>query len=164
MFYGKIQALSVRDVLDNLWDLIPQSIISVIRSIDSTRSPQAISRILDSHKIRYRTINSNVCLTKNELRDAVSTSIFTGFDEVWIIEGEPIINLLSVTPVTSDASDFSSKVPPDVIDEANAIRCWLLLGDGCGLNYLSFDKRIYNKIRDLGNVRRMKRKQNPPSS
>jgi len=143
--------LSVFGVLDKLRESLPPFEVAVIRSIDSSHSPEGVSQILRFHKVDYRTVKDNICVTKDGLHVAVSAGVFTGFDEVWFVEDEPPLDLASVTPATSDTTNFSVEVPSDIMNEAKAVHCCLLLADGCGLNYLSNDKQISDTINAMSN-------------
>ena len=145
--FGMIRQENVRKMLARVLPLFGQGIIAVIRSIDSTRASKDLGRILDFHHVEYDAINNNVYLSLEELRKALVGDVFTGFDEVWILyDKPPPMDLNPLPSVTSDATKFSEGVPEELTEAMAKTNGLLIIGDGCGLNYITSDKRLEEEI------------------
>lgn len=147
-YHANLQDLSVYESLVKLMDSYPMSIVAVVRSIDSSYLKQDLEKILQFHDVSYKVINGNLCLFKEDLRDAVSAGVFTGFDEVWLFyHAPPSKNLTSIPNATSDSKDFGGKVDREMLEAFHETKCVVILADGCGLNYLTSDFTIAEKLR-----------------
>jgi len=109
-------------------------------------------------KLPHDLVNGNICLSLEQLKTAMADGLFTGFDEVWIINGPPpAFNLESLPMATSDGRDFSLDSPKDLIldfpkelsSTMEKIHCVLILGDGCGLNYAATSEPLRDALRGL---------------
>ena len=143
---GKASGKRIGDLLGTVLPLCGQDWAVVIRGIDSTRSPDDLSRILASRGIAYSVTNGNICLSIPALGECLNTGLFVGFDEVWIFDQLPNFNLAFLPSVTSDAADFSSAMPRELANATEDTRLIVVLGDGCGLNYAVRDERILHAI------------------
>ena len=121
--------------------------MAVIRSIDSASTCESVAEALDFHSVDFEIISGNVCLSIENLRKAISTEAFSGFDEVWIISGPPpAFDLTPLPTATSDGSDFSSGIPDELSNAVEKTRCVAIVGDGCGLNFVTTDRRIQKEL------------------
>lgn len=138
---------SVRDALLQVRDFVSESSVAVVRSIDSACSRDGLSRALTFHRVPYDVVLGNIQLSMENLWRAVDAEVFTGFDEVWIFSGEfPAADLTRMPPVTSDGTDFTDGIPEEVARTFESGHCFLVVGDGCGLNYATSDDRIAKAI------------------
>lgn len=152
LFHGRIEGIWIWDVLDGMLNLMPKVQTVLVRGIDSGRSRDELIGILDFHRIEYSEVQGNVILGLESIRKALDHEVFTGFDEVWLLEqGPPSIPLGLLPPATSDTRDFADEIPPEIIMAVGEIHCVLLLGDGCGLNYLTSDETISKALVKMSN-------------
>lgn len=148
LFYGTARDQHVSDMLMCLMPHFEQSWVAVIRSIDSTRSLEGLAGALTFHCVAHKVVQGNVCLSMSDLQQAVDAEVFTGFDEVWVVSGTPpVFGLNEIPPVTSDATEFLKGIPDGLVEAVERANCVLILGDGCGLNYLTSDARLHEEIR-----------------
>jgi hypothetical protein len=97
--------------------------------------------------------NSHLIVFRNKIWELLKKDeIFTGFDELWFFNAEPVI---------TKPHDVTIVCPPEIleqsIDDMNDIADWmeksgcvLGLGDGTGLNYVTTDLKIASKIENFG--------------
>jgi hypothetical protein len=150
MLHGMILHANVKGTLVRILPLCEPAMIAVIRSIDSSHSETDLSQVLRFHGVLHEVINRNVCVSPSSLRHALAAEVFTGFDEVWLLPGEPPHIGLDVLPgATSDAADFAQHVPAELLDAMEKTNCFLIMGDGCGLNYITSGERIAELIRTI---------------
>jgi len=152
MFYGSIFESEVSSVLEELCDALPSIQTCLIRSVDSARSAEDILKACRFHSIEPHVLGENVFLDKCQIHDALNAGLFTGFDEVWLLDREATpVDLSSALSSTSDGCVFSEKGLPDDIKKGMTIaHCCLLLADGCGLlNYACREQQIEEKIKRL---------------
>ncbi|AMV24034.1 hypothetical protein VT84_06535 [Gemmata sp. SH-PL17] len=144
--YGHLVHCCLRDALTIAAIFFDRDWIAIIRSIDSITSPAQLENILCNHKITCCHHNGNIILPASNLQSALKNKIFTGFDEVWIARTPPALDLRAVPAATSDAANFSTHVPGEILQCALETNVAIILGDGCGLNYLSCNHQvqIYN--------------------
>jgi hypothetical protein len=153
LYHGKMIGIRIGDVLPGVLDHLPSNLTAVVRSVDSSTTCLDITRILTFHGIEHSVVCGNVCLTEGLLRRAVEQGVFTGFDEVWLFAAAPpSSDLGGLPPATSDASDFSVQVPPCLMSNFRDTVCLLLLGDGCGLNYLTMDAEVVRGISSVSPI------------
>lgn len=141
--YGMVPHAHVYDVLEHILASVEQECTLIIRVVDSHRSCEELSHMLSHHDIAHTTVHNNVCVGTEAIREVLSRGIFNGFDEIWIIAGSPpAFDLASLPSATSDSADFSINVPEGLLDTMEQINCFLVLGDGCGLNFATLSPRI----------------------
>jgi hypothetical protein len=149
--HGMIPDLHVRDVLAKLSARLRMSGAVLVRSIDSIRGTEGLGSALRLHNVAYQVAHGNVCLEAGDLENWLSVNIFTGFDELWFFRKEiPARSLLDLPAATSDSVDFSEGVPRPFVDALRRTGCFLVLGDGCGLNYLTTDDEASREIQGMG--------------
>jgi hypothetical protein len=145
--YGMIKDGRVGDALMRLIGLCEQGWAAVVRGIDSSRCLDDLVSILTVHHINHQIVNRNPCLSITALQEALNAEVFSGFDEVWIVAGTPpSFELTDVPCATSDATDFSGGIPLGFTEAMEKTACVLVLGDGCGLNYVTSIERIRDEI------------------
>jgi hypothetical protein len=145
--YGMIHNVRVCDVLRELWRDLPAFSIAVVRCIDSTNSEEGVAEILKYHGIRSTAVNGNICVEPEVLFNMTSQGIFAGFDEIWLLQADiPPSSLRSVPSATSDGSDFSRGLVPEIADAMRFSRCCLVLADGCGLNYATTNRMFAEQV------------------
>jgi hypothetical protein len=148
--YGTLYDTHVHELLALLTPCLQDLRTVVVRSIDSARTKESLGGILRHYGIRFQIVNGNVCLSPSGVKECLSRTIFTGFDEVWVFRQEPLPTSLAEVPAaTSDAVIFAEGVPGALTDVALSTECLLVLADGCGLNYLTTDRGIFRAIKTL---------------
>ena len=148
--YGMVAGGSVHDALERILCMRGQDWVAVIRSIDSAHSQDHLTKALAFHRVAYEVINGNVCVCIDTLQKALGEGFFTGFDEVWIVDGKPpAFDLASFPSATSDGADFSSSIPDELCRAMEKMNCVLLLGDGCGLNYATTAQQLQDEIMNV---------------
>jgi len=121
--------------------------IGIIRSVDSASSQDDLTAALTLHHVPYDVINGNVCVSIDTLGIAMERGLFTGFDEVWIVSGNaPGFDLSPLPHATSDGADFSSCIPGELSLGMEKANCVVILGDGCGLNYVTTTQHLQEVI------------------
>ncbi|MFG0256850.1 MAG: hypothetical protein ACF8GE_03005 [Phycisphaerales bacterium JB043] len=145
--HGMMPGANVCETLTRVLRLRGNEWRAVVRSIDSACTTGDLTKALAFHRIAYDVINRNICLSLDALQNALSNDVFTGFDEVWIIEGPPpAFDLAPLPYATSDGADFSSKFPEKLADAMEQTNCVLILGDGCGLNYCATYQQLQEEV------------------
>jgi tRNA U34 5-methylaminomethyl-2-thiouridine-forming methyltransferase MnmC len=90
--------------------------------------------------VQARLEGTAVLVLPEQLYRAARVPVFTGFDEVRLFEHErPEKEVPSRLVLTSDAVDFNERLPDALEAYMRETRCVLALGDGCGLNYATWD-------------------------
>ncbi len=145
--YGMIRHQSVYESLKSLVESFG-NIVAVVRSLDSSREGNDLQKILDFHRVPYKLVQGNVCLFEAELKQALNSNVFTGFDEIWLFfDDAPQEDLSEIPYCTSDSSNFDEKINDKILMTFQEIGCVAILADGCGLNFLTDNDDFYNKIR-----------------
>ena len=145
--HGMMPDGNVSDALVRILRLRDQDWMAVIRSIDSTHAQDGLTKALAFHRVAYDVVNGNVCVSIDTLQKTVDAGFFSGFDEVWIISGNPpAFDLASLPSATSDGADFSSGIPDELPIAMEKTNCVVILGDGCGLNYATTDAQLREEI------------------
>ncbi len=145
--YGMTPSGNVADALRRVLPLFHREWITVIRSIDSASSQDDLAKALTFHKVPHNCTNGNICFSVGDLQRVLDADVFTGFDEVWIVSGSsPSFDLGHLPSATSDATDFSARMPKDLRLAIEKTNCILVVGDGCGLNYATTDEQICEAI------------------
>jgi hypothetical protein len=146
--HGMVPDRHVRDVLMCILQMRGQNWTAIVRSIDSATSVDDLITTLAFHRVPHDVNNGNVCVSIDALQKGLDAGLFTGFDEVWIFsDNPPTFDLGPLPSATSDATDFSSSVPSELTNAIEKTNCVVVLGDGCGLNYATSDKRVQEEIR-----------------
>ncbi len=144
---GFVSGGSVEIALNRILPMCGTTWAAIIRGLDSTRSRDALTKLLAFHQVPHGVTNGNVCVSLGDLPKSLEVQIFTGFDEVWIFSGStPDFDLASLPSATSDAADYSATVPEEISSAIEKTNCITVLGDGCGLNYAVSDERIQRAI------------------
>jgi hypothetical protein len=144
---GHSSSCSVREALLNTRDLLSWSSYAVIRSLDSARSENDVQLALNHHGVPHEVSFGNVVLTMSNVWRAVDAGVLTGFDEIWIYAEKPPQEPLTDTPpATSDGVTFMDGIPADLVSAAERTKCVLVLGDGCGLNFVTWDDNIAKSL------------------
>lgn len=142
LFFGLLSFLSIHDSLKKIIDLSESELVAVVKCIDSSNLKEDMENILNFHKITYHIFHDNICLDHENLLKALFEKVFTDFDELWLFKGSFPTQNISTSRCTSDFHNFNKRLPNEVVDVFLRTDCWMLLGDGCGLNYLTADERI----------------------
>ena len=90
----------------------------------------------------------------NDLLRAVNVpGLMAGFDEVWLFDhGRPNKEVPLGIVLTSDAVNFNEQLPEGLETYMRETRCVLALGDGCGLNYATWDGEWHTwLVEEFGN-------------
>ena len=139
---GSIEGGHVGTALAAARDMLAGDEVVIVRGLDSVRDARELSRVLKQFKMPHAIEAGNVCCSINDLVPEYA-EVFTGFDEVWIAQRRPRMDLSSIPRATSDSEDFKGGVHPEIEKAMVREHCLLLLADGCGLNYAT-------SIEDLG--------------
>ncbi|HUO06485.1 MAG TPA: hypothetical protein VMU16_14900 [Candidatus Binataceae bacterium] len=145
--YGIIPWGDIRSALEYILPLWESHWTCIVRSIDSGRSVDDLSRTLSSLHLPYQIVNGNVSVSVDTLDRGLKEGLFNGFDEVLIFSGNlPAFSLEELRYSTGPA-EFPLDVPDALQATMEKTKCVLLLGDGCGLNYAAWDDRILEAIK-----------------
>jgi hypothetical protein len=150
MYYGH-KDTTIAEVLESFFDQLPLFQRVAVRCLDSDSDPRAIYEVLLRHAIDGRLESHSVSLTSTQLRHAAANHVFTGFDELWFSQSEKRIDAIpSDIVLTSDAVNFSERIPEGLGTTMKNLASILVLGDGCGLNYATWDSRFSELLCELG--------------
>lgn len=145
--WGLIPDRHVSDALVGILKWQEPDWLAVIRCLDSEASSDGLARSLALRHVSYEVSVGNVCVSIDALCRALRESLFTGFDEVWIVcHPAPLFDLGPLPIATSDGADFSSGVPEPLVRAIADSRCVVILGDGCGLNYVTSSGRLSREM------------------
>jgi hypothetical protein len=145
LYYGNVPT-GVQEVLVRLYERSPTFTTALIRCLDSDHTPSGVLGVLARYGIEGRLDASGAAVSKEELfRAAKKRGLFAGFDEVWLFEDDrPNRHIPSHIVLTSDGLDFNNGLPEGLEACMRDSRCVLALGDGCGLNYATWDCELQN--------------------
>lgn len=142
--------LTVHEALERVAEYIENS-VTVVRNVDGARSLEDLSETFNFHQIDYQIINSNLCLSKENLLQSIEENVFTGFDEVWIFkDSAPKRSLTDVPYSTGDALFYKNELDKSVYERFQEENCVLLLADGVQLHYLTTDQVLFSMINKNG--------------
>jgi hypothetical protein len=118
-----------------------------VRSLDSIHDIEDLRRAFAARGIKSSLLVGNVCLRGADVCSAAEANMFSGFDEVWIYDGlPPQFSLVDLPGATSDTTDFELGIPEASRKAFEESRCRLILADGNGLNFATFDPIIANEL------------------
>ena len=145
-FYGCFDC-TIRDMLQMSVHL-PAFQFAIVRSLDSSREAGNIASVFQRAGLSVQVVESAVMLNPiNLMRAARDPSVFCGFDELWLLPSLP--NKLSIpdtAPLTSDAGCISLDEAMRVGVSMKQVMASVALGDGCGLNCVTFDREFWNRL------------------
>ena len=137
---------TVSTVLPTIIDCLKNP-VAIVRCIDSSFSKEDLIKILEFHQITYEFMAGNIVLFAENLQKTILQNVFTGFDEIWLYENSPTsMNLMDVPSCTSDCANFSKKIDDTVLEVFLDSKSVVILADGCGLNYLTRNYNIFDKL------------------
>lgn len=146
---GKVES-SVSNALARIKGVLPPGCRVIVRSIDSTKDFAQLVHILSRFR-DHEDPGVDTTVTLDCVERALDAGLFTGFDEVWLTHGE-----LEAAPrppaeivFTSDAADFEDDDCSEVGAVMNRHKVFLILADGCGLNYATTYRDLAILLREL---------------
>lgn len=141
---GSLKLLVYKDVA--LFGRLP---IALLTSVDSTTklSSSAIGQMIIEHYPQCKFLGDGIIIPDGSIVDiAKSLNLFHGFDEVWFFDAEPSLpkpkEVSLVAPLNLNSNVLTSALSYWMQETA----CKLGLGDGIGLNYVTFDEKIAKDI------------------
>ena len=141
----------IAETLARCRDRIPRAYSALIRSVDSTRAPAQLRDLLKARVAEVNIGRAGVVVSPEDLCRLVDRGFFCGFDEVWLFD-EQRASVAEIPPgifATSDGVSFADHVPHGLEEVMVAERCLLVLGDGCGLNYATWDRPLALAIQGM---------------
>ncbi|MBX3468249.1 MAG: hypothetical protein KF878_15365 [Planctomycetes bacterium] len=104
----------------------------LLRSLDSTRSAEAIQAALARRGVPSQVEDGAALLEGVDLLRARERGLLCGFDEVWLLPRDR-----RPAPVTVEVELTSARSigPDEAAPVLEATGAWLIMGDGCGLNW-----------------------------
>lgn len=147
--HGRLVA-TISDVLDAGIELVPHFELATIPVLDSAERPgewPAVRRRLRAEGIRTKQHRGALLLEPGELDVFSSVGLFHGVDELflcaeWNDELEPFPGRVS-----SDMHDFNEATPLGLEEWMADAGCFLVLGQGDGLNYATPDAELSGRLR-----------------
>lgn len=120
----------------------------LLRSLDSTRSGEAIQAALARRGVLARVESGAAVLEGTDLLRARRRGLFSGFDEVWFLLADRSPTRVPEDVVlTSDATELRPEGDEALTPVLEAAGAWLALGDGCGLNWATTRERARDALR-----------------
>lgn len=120
----------------------------LLSMIDSSPDVDAmislIPRLRSSGQV-YAVVDHDVAIGMAALVDLVNDEFFTGFDEMWILSGVPERGKPQDIRITSDRP--LSALSEGLTDWMTASGCFVGLGDGIGLNFVTVDERLAMRLK-----------------
>ena len=141
LYYGNLLG-EVGEVLSRHFQQLPTFVSAMMRSIDSAREPSDILAILDWHKIESRLEAEAVLLTPEMLYRAARVGVFTGFDEVWLLERDWPKQGVPLSSRLGSGLERSQERLPTIEACMKEARCVLALADGIHLAYATLDGAV----------------------
>jgi len=147
---GRLSA-SIADVVDSGFELLPNFEMAAITLLEGAERPAewpTIRRRLRSEGIRAQSLRGVIMLEPGELERFSELGLFRGLDELFIMpdwddEFEPFPGRVS-----SDIQCFNEGSPLGLEEWMMDAGCLLALGDGSGLNFATFDKKLATMLKD----------------
>jgi hypothetical protein len=139
LYYGNVPG-DVHDVLVRSDERLPAFKSALIRCLDSDRTPSRLLGLLARYQIVAGLERTGVVVSKEGLsRAANQRGLFVGFDEVLLFEyGPPKIEVPPDMFLTFTV-DFNEALPETLEAFMRETKCVVAFGDGCGLNYATWD-------------------------
>lgn len=147
-FYGTIHGYAVADVLPDVLPLLEHCEAAVVRSLDSIVDARDIAQALSHADVVCIVAGKQARLSIEQLARGLSNGVFTGFDEIWLFPRLPQVDLAEVPLSTTDCVAFGDDPPVHVLRAVQRTGCALLLGDGCGLNYITNSKDVQERLEE----------------
>jgi hypothetical protein len=132
---------------------LPSTFNSVlITSIDSTRDMHKVlasSTIVGRHP-ECKFFGEGLIVPGHLVAELAATySLFSGFDEIWCFEEEPVRAKPQGLVIVSPLNFESDSIPPELFPWMKDTQCRLAMGDGIGLNYATPDEEIARSLERL---------------
>jgi hypothetical protein len=114
----------------------------VVRALDSMWSGAEIQAALGRRGITVRLEAGMAVLEGGELLRVREQGLLTGFDELWLLSaGQPPTSVPDDAVFTSGSRQLTPDDAAAVGPILAAAGAWLVLGDGCGLNWATTSER-----------------------
>jgi hypothetical protein len=128
-------------MLAEFYERLPAFEFALIRCLDSDNSASGVLTVLNGYKIDARLELPGVMVFKKDLvRAAKERGLFACFDEVWLFDRDwPTKEVPAHLFLTSDAVNLNERLPDSLEPYMRETNCVLAFGDGCGLNYATWD-------------------------
>jgi hypothetical protein len=147
LLYAGIFDTAIPDVLQSLGTYLPDFDQVLVRVLDSGLDPNAIYRAMANADIPVERTPLGVVLSHDVLSKALDIPMFFGFDELWFLQtGSVLKNLPLDVGLTSDSGPLSKTDVERIGELMNQLHCSLALGDGCGLNCVTLDRRFWEEL------------------
>lgn len=149
ILYDNISA-NIPYVLSEVHDLIKNSqvLLTAIDSQENVADSLIIQRAIGDG-VLIQKFNNYVSFPSSELYNLIDNyNLFNGFDEIWFFRN--IVNVVNppdvplVTPYELKISDLQN-IEKWMISSS----CYFAIGDGCGLNYITTDEKIDQKLKKI---------------
>jgi hypothetical protein len=147
-YYSGFYLATIPEILLGLSDDLPRFEVAAVRSLDSTHETESIERILRRLGIGSSDSSAGAIIAKDELVRALELgTVFCGFDEIWLLEKPlPGCAIPSDISLTTDCGPASATQLNWVAHLMRELRAAAALGDGCGLNCITFDEHFWRAV------------------
>lgn len=141
---------TISDILLGLSNDLPRFEVAAVRSLDSTHETKSIDRIMRRLGIGSSESLAGAIIAKDELVRALELgTVFCGFDEIWLLETRlPGCAIPSDLSLTTDCGPASAMLLDRVAHLMRELPAAAVLGDGCGLNCITFDEHFWRAVED----------------
>ena len=120
--------------------------LSSLDSMVDLRESVMVTRLLNAASTG-RMLGGSAVLGGPDLADVASrVDLFAGFDELWCFEQEPMWPKPSEVSLVGPLHLTGNTLPGELRSWMASSRCFLGLGDGIGLNYVTPDRSIAEEL------------------
>jgi hypothetical protein len=149
VFFDFIEDANITTVMDYLLSKIDISkpvLIKTLDSINNIKSCSNLIQVIHQYDIPIKYVNQSLLVDgKSLIKITNHYDLFTGFDELWFLNSAGEIDLFNGVSIVTPPS-FLDVLPTDLIIWMKKADCYLGLGDGCGLNYITTEKTVASLI------------------
>jgi hypothetical protein len=117
------------------------ALLPVIDSTPDVASMRSLIPRLERRKRSYVVVDRDVAIDVPTLIELIDDEFFSGFDEVWLYDG--------ATPARGKPEGLQMTSDQAFVEPREGVREWMIdsgclaaLGDGCGLNFATFDEDL----------------------
>ena len=149
IYSGRLMA-TVSEIVDAGADVIPHFELAAVPVLDGQERPgeePSVRRRLRAEGVRAGEHRGALLLEPGDLDRMASAALFTGGDEVFLVtewddEFEPFPGRVS-----PDLYDFNESTPLGLEEWMVDAGCLLVIADGRGVNYATFNKELHERLR-----------------
>src|SRR5918997_3963697 len=146
---GHKKGFFIADLVSERPEFVKSFPFALITSLDSSppTSLANVGRALAEHVDEFRQVGSGVLLSGQQtLLLAREYPLFTHFDEVWLFGEAPTVGPKPEGVRIVAPCNLGEGVPPEVADWMWRSGCFVGMGDGEGLNYVTVDEGLARRL------------------